>query len=400
LSFYSRVISSFKVFSWERNQEISTHVSNCEFLGPSNDSQKITIRDMSTYLLVSFPTKNFKRGDNPGIKGQLFTGENTPLANSEIKIFYDNDLIVTTTTSDFGSFDSTFTIPNSSAVGQIPVKAQFPGTNYYAEAILEDTLNVEANTDISIISPVKNNFLQNESVRVKGGIVDDDNNPVQNAMINLTFLNISRNLTSDSNGSFETTFQIPENLSNGTYIIQITFDGINFYLPSDESILLKIGIVESNQQGLWDNNLFIVLIFVILGIIIGVIVLLFFKRKKIYTIDINPDHIKEISTVTINKLKNNPDYKKTVLECYNNMCKWLEASGVKKNKYDTPREFAITLKKILKISDASLISLVKIFEKAFYSEHEIVEEDKKTAINCLKEIISSLVNMKKNDTEG
>ena len=130
----------------------------------------------------------------------------------------------------------------------------------------------------------------------------------------------------------------------------------------------------------------------ILGIIFGSISLLIFKKKNRKTKNIDPRSIQEIASNTINKLKNDSDYKKTVLECYNNMCKWLDASGVKKNSYDTPREFAINLRKVFDIPDECLASLTKVFEKACYSEHEIIKDDKKTAITCLNEVITSLIN--------
>lgn len=392
------------VFNWSNSTigfyKIDVEFDGDEFLGASNDSQKITIKDMDTHLAVIFPTQTFRRGDTFLIQGQLFTGENSPIAESEIKIFYDNNLISSTTTSDHGSFNSTITIPDSSNIGEIPIKVKFSGTDYYAEATKEDVIKVETTTNINYVSPIKRKFLQNESVIVIGKVLDDKENPVENASIKLSFINFSRTVASNANGSFETLFEIPWNISNGTYILKTNFAGMNFYLSSEESISLNVGTVETNRQNSGNNSLLIILTIAILGIIVGVIALRIFKKKDSKITNIDPRSIQEIASSTINKLKNDSDYKKTVLECYKNMCKWLDASGVKKNSYDTPREFAINLQKVLSISDDCLASLTKVFEKAFYSEHEIIEDDKKTAIACLSEVITSLINRKKENIDG
>jgi hypothetical protein len=73
------------------------------------------------------------------------------------------------------------------------------------------------------------------------------------------------------------------------------------------------------------------------------------------------------------------------------MCNWLKASGLKKKDFLTPREFAIQIKKILNVSDKCISFLTNIFEKACYSDHEITEKERDKSIDCLNEIISTLI---------
>ncbi len=381
------------------NHRIDVEFDGSEFLGSSNDSQKIIIKDMDTYLFAITPTDNFRRGEEVTVQGQLFTGLEEPLPNSEIKIFFENNLVSSLQTSSQGSFTSNIKIPDNSKVGEIPIKIKFPGTDYYAEAEIEDTIGVESDTNINFISPIEKNFIQNDSLVIIGNITDDKKNPVENVSIEISFINLSEKIDSDNNGSFQTIIKIPSNISNASYNIKADFYATNYYLSSKNSISIIVGVVETNPDTS-DNNLLIILSIVILGLISGGIVFKVFKNKKGETTVIDPRSIEDIASSTINKLKNEPDCRKTVLECYLNLCKWLDATGLKKNKHDTPREFAVDLKKSLDVSDDCLSSLTTVFEKACYSDHEIIDDDKKTAINCLTEVINTIAHDNPKNVKG
>ena len=99
---------------------------------------------------------------------------------------------------------------------------------------------------------------------------------------------------------------------------------------------------------------------------------------------------------TIDNLKTGTDYRKSVLDCYKQMCNWMNGRGVRKVSHQTPREFAMTAKNFLNVSPESLYNLTQIFEKARYSTHDINVEDRDKAIKCLNEIIAAPVNVQVN----
>jgi len=102
--------------------------------------------------------------------------------------------------------------------------------------------------------------------------------------------------------------------------------------------------------------------------------------------------VQEIALHTIKDLETDGDYRKSVLNCYKEMCNWLNRQGVHKGSFQTPREFAMATKNFLKISPEGLYTLTQIFEKARYSKHEIIIEERDKAIKCLNEIISNPVS--------
>ena len=112
-----------------------------------------------------------------------------------------------------------------------------------------------------------------------------------------------------------------------------------------------------------------------------------FKKQKVE----EKPTIKDIASNTIDRLRTERDTRKTVINCYKQMCDWMGNNGVKKDSYQTPREFAMASKGRLQMSPESLYSLTQIFEKARYSTHEISSDDKEKAIKCLSEIISTTV---------
>lgn len=132
---------------------------------------------------------------------------------------------------------------------------------------------------------------------------------------------------------------------------------------------------------------------VVIGLIIGVIML--FKKQKTQA---DPS-IEEIAAKTIHSLKADGDCRKSVINCYKQMCSWLRHRGVNKADCQTPREFAMATKNYISISPDTLYNLTQIFEKARYSKQDISQDDKEKAIKCLNEIIAAPVNIPIN-TQG
>ena len=115
--------------------------------------------------------------------------------------------------------------------------------------------------------------------------------------------------------------------------------------------------------------------------------------------------LQEIAKDTIQHLQRNDDDKESVIKCYKQMCDWLNKKGIKKDSYQTPREFAIAIRNYLKIKPENLYALTQIFEKARYSNHEISSIEKEAAIESLNEIVNAQIvnidenNPKKDDNE-
>ena len=356
-----------------------------EYFGSSEDNKTITVKDFSTSLELTVTPTTVKREDTLTLQGKLSSSSDL-MPNAPIQIFYDIEQTISTTTSSQGEFEESFQIPKNSTLGNIIIRAHYPGTESYAEANAEQIVLVQSETQLVLTSPSKEMIKINETITIAGNITDDQAQPVSDLPIHLNWNVYTTNMTTDSNGSFNLTYIIPTNASLGTSSIIVEFLGNEKYLPSQDS--MEVEIVPSNfTQGADKSQNNYILLAIAIGAVaaILVVIVVLFKKQKIKEVIT----IEEIATQTINSLKTEGDSRKTVIGCYKKMCDWMGNNGVKKGSYQTPREFAMASKGHLKMSPESLYSLTQIFEKARYSQHEISIEDKEKAIKCLSEIISA-----------
>lgn len=366
-----------------------------DYLGPSEDSKSIIVKDVGSNLELTVEPTTIKRGNNLNVQGKLITGSDTPIPGVTIGIYHDGDTVITTTTSTQGEFDETYTISTTSKIGIITVKAVFPGTDLYGGKDARQTITVQADTQLTLTSPANKNIEQNESIVISGLLKDDAGQTLENMQINVDWSFNSVALTTNSEGDFNFTYKIPANATLGTSIITADFIGQGYYLQSQDTMQINIIEPGTTQQKVPEEsqNKYILLAIaaIIIAIIIGVIMI--FKKQS----NQEGPTIEQIATQTIDNLRTGNDYRKSVLECYKQMCNWLSSKGIRKVSHQTPREFAMTAKNFLKISPESLYNLTQIFEKARYSTHDINLQDRDNAINYLNEIIAAPVNIPVNN---
>jgi|GEM_PF-3200586 len=358
-----------------------------DYLGSSDDSKTITVKDSSTSLELTVTPTTAKREDRLTLQGKLYSASDS-MSNVPIHIFYDGEQTISTTTSSQGEFEESFQIPGNSSLGNITIRAHYPGTDLYAEANAEQTILVQTETYLTLTSPSESQVEINETITIGCILTDDMEQPVRDVSINIDWDINSTDVITDFNGTFNITYKIPSTAPLGTITITAEFSGNEIYLPSEDTIQIEIvpaGYTAGDDES--QNN------YILLAIAIGavaailVVIIMLFKKRKV---EEGPT-IEEIASQTIDRLKTEKDYRKTVIDCYKQMCNWMGNNGVKKDSYQTPREFAMASKGHLQMSPESLYSLTQIFEKARYSPHEINSDDKEKAIKCLSEIILTTV---------
>jgi len=352
-----------------------------EYLNSSNDSKTITVIDTGTDLDISINPTILKRGEQFIMNGNLTYGSSIPLGNSEIIIYYNEEEITTTVTSDIGTFEETIDVPINSSLGKITIKAQYPGNTTFSEAIAEGNIFIQSDTKIFLSEPKKKKFDLNETLMINGTLTDDLNTFIEKMIITIDCSLFSEETITDENGEFFFEYIIPNNTTAGPYKIKIDFKGNNIYLPSTKIINIQIGQNSPTEKISLTPYLIIS--------IVGSIAIFFSYRYFIKRRKKDVKIIKEIAEKAIHDLKTDIDPRKTVIDCYNQMCKLLKRIGIKKAEYQTPREFAKIAEKHMKIPPAYIYDLTQIFEKAKYSTHEINNDDKEVAIKCLNNIIST-----------
>jgi len=355
-----------------------------EYLNSSNDSKIISVKDFGAYLDVFLSEQTIKREEILTIQATLFSSLDIPIQNAEIKIYYDLEEVSTKTTDSNGTLEEKITIPAESPLGQVVIRLFFIGSDLYGGTNFEEYVTIQSDTFLLFDSLEKETYEINETILISGTLTDNYNEPIKNASIiifldeNDTFFN------TDDRGRFELNYKLTNNLSYGVHYINAIFPGLGYYLSSQDSTSFEI-----IEEGLLNNNILIIIIIVTLLGIGGVILSLFKKQQEIKRDNIS---LKEVALKSIDKLRNEEDFRKAILECYSDMCKWLDESGLKKDVDKTPREFASDIKKGLNVSDECLISLTKIFEKACYSDYQIDVQERDKTIECLDEILTNLTD--------
>jgi len=357
-----------------------------KYLGSSNYSQTIIVKDMGTSLELTVTPTTTKRDDQVSIQGKLSSKTEGSMPNAPVYVLYEAKQILNTTTSSEGKFDENLTIPRDSSLGNVTIKVHYLGDDLHAEANAEQTLFVKADTKLTLTSPSNKKIKQNETIVISGNLTDNIGQPIGNISVKIQWDTYSKNLITHSNGTFNVTYLVSPTASLGISTITAEFAGIAYYLPSQDTMGVEIISPVFTEEETQNKYILLAIAVVVIVIIMVVVIMLFRKRK----IEEGPT-LEEIASQTISKLKTEYDHRTTVINCYKQMCELMSHRGIKKDSYQTPREFAMVSKGFLKISPESLYILTQIFEKARYSKHDISSEDRDKAIKCLNEILNAPV---------
>lgn len=100
----------------------------------------------------------------------------------------------------------------------------------------------------------------------------------------------------------------------------------------------------------------------------------------------------EVVQQTITALKGGKEneYHEIILECYKKMCKIIGRAGIEVGPADTAREFAEAISTKFKVGQEAVSGLTFLFEEARYSNHEILEDKRITALNYLTSLQQAL----------
>ena len=366
------------------NYSINAIFEGEEHLNESNDNQTITVKNMGALLELLLTPDTIKRSEELTIKGILFSSEDTGMPDTKIDIYYNNEKVSSSTTDDNGNFEEKIIISEGSPLGEVFVRVIFKGDEIYGGIDAEEYITVESETILTLNSLEKENYKRNDTIQISGTLTDNYNEAVKNAQITIEISGYKQIVYTDLNGTFSKKYKIPNATFIGTYKINADFSGLDYYLPSENSISFKI--TDERIDGLLNNNILII-IAVVISVGIGGVVLVLIKKQDTQK---GSQSIKEVAIKTIDQIKSGKDLRKAVIDCYDNLCKKLGATGLKKEEGKTPREFASDIKNMTNVSDDCLIALTQIFEKACYSEHEISIKERDAVIQCLNEILSSV----------
>ena len=103
--------------------------------------------------------------------------------------------------------------------------------------------------------------------------------------------------------------------------------------------------------------------------------------------------IRELAKVlgqTVEMLASGDEYRRAIFLCYENMCSVLMRRGFLRRSFETVREFEHAIRAALPISEASLVSLDRIFEEARYSSHVLGDTHRDNAQLALSSVMQEI----------
>ena len=103
--------------------------------------------------------------------------------------------------------------------------------------------------------------------------------------------------------------------------------------------------------------------------------------------------IKELANIfgqTVEMLASGDEYRRAIFLCYENLCSVLTRRGFLRRNFETVREFEMAIRGALPISEASLVSLDRIFEEARYSSHVLGDAQRDNAQLALSSVVDEI----------
>jgi len=126
-----------------------------------------------------------------------------------------------------------------------------------------------------------------------------------------------------------------------------------------------------------------------------VVIFLYFRHKKLseQTIEAEED-ISSTADKAITELHEGRDVRDIIIRNYQKMLIILEKEGVKQEISFTPRELEKVAINKLKLTEATIDEMTKLFEEAKYSDHPLGEKERNRAIANFKRIKKELEGIK------
>ncbi|MFW3145388.1 MAG: DUF4129 domain-containing protein [Thermoplasmatota archaeon] len=185
------------------------------------------------------------------------------------------------------------------------------------------------------------------------------------------------------------TFSIPADQKNANLTMQIKFLGKQGYTESVKTYFCTYNRAKPVEPEEFPWAVFFLILFVLF--LITCVVLFFFykyieRRRRLKA-------LKKIIKKAADQLETGNPYSAVIFKAYQKMGAHLRRYGFMRRDADTFREFEDAVRAALPIDERSLDQFLDILEEARYSKHVIGSGHKDRAINCLRNVESSLDNI-------
>ena len=192
---------------------------------PTSSEQQIVVKASTGIQIIS--DSEVLVGESFSFNGTLQDDMGNPL-KSTLYFYYDNDFVETIEADQFGHFENTYYVPESSKAGLNEIRIQYFAEGYYLSSVSSWQLEVSHNIRIEMSDHVA---MTNSTKIIQGFVYDKANRPVDNLEVRLT-LDSGLPLIGKTNnfGEFAIDLQIPFGTSLGYHNLTAESFGNEYYI--------------------------------------------------------------------------------------------------------------------------------------------------------------------------
>ena len=228
-------------FSWNYTIPITQESGDFELLvyfeGMNFYESSFDIADITIYHLTNITpfTGNVTRGDLEYFQGVIRDELGNGIPSLQIDLYLRDEFIGTTISDDSGSYGTAINLRDDLDLGEAQMRIQFNGTAHYFPFNVTYDVNIFSETFFNLSIPT---YTTRDNLILQGWLMDNLDLPLANRTITIEFNNGSILLTTNETGYFIHQYIDPIDLN--FHIIEASFDGYGFYLPSNELTSIRV----------------------------------------------------------------------------------------------------------------------------------------------------------------
>ncbi len=208
------------------------------------DQLNVEITPRTVLLNIALSNNTVLIGTAVQVEGHLQTHNGTILPQRNVTITWGSNATTVPTDSN-GQFTATVVFPPGYSSGLTFIQATFQPQGPDAVQYVP----TKTSTAIQVIYPptqIKSELLPQQAlpldqVNVNGSLTTQAGEPLENRTLQIQLDNSPiGNVSSDINGNFLFTFQVPGTTTNGKHALQISFKGSKILAPSNSTLSLTV----------------------------------------------------------------------------------------------------------------------------------------------------------------
>jgi hypothetical protein len=326
-------------------------------------------------------------GEQLNITGTIRDERGDPVRNAEIHAMINGEILANLTSNSRGAFIGSLIIPSEVSDPNLTIIFFYEETTFYNSSISSAKVFIFENATITLF--VNNtNYLEaypGEGLIITGSVVDEHNRYIIDRELKLYINETIQHVYLDKEGNFTVFYILPENVSPGNMTIYAVLEAETEFRSNEVIVLINV-----REQGMWEINIPVYVLYIIVASIFAASsTFIFFKkllkgrkgRRKVPEIDLSSP------IMAINRHVRQAKFKEAIIEAYNLFEKILKVYfNVERPNSLTPREFAINIVKEYRLNPDATYLLIKMYEKARFSPHEVGLEDYNSFVKAFSTI--------------